>query len=172
MIKNSNSHGFAHAFLVLGLIVALLGALGFIFWQNFIHKEPTTTKTETQVVKEKPKTENQTVVIAEEGIQFSVKGSYPKLSYKYDTSGGGNDLQILADDAISPEYPCQDKDSGYFISLIKNSKERLEELKSDMSMAGTRIGDNYWSAGWTGPCSDKKTIELTKLIVDNISPIK
>lgn len=35
-----NQKGFAHAFLVIGLVVALAGALGFIFWQNFIHKEP------------------------------------------------------------------------------------------------------------------------------------
>jgi hypothetical protein len=171
MIKNSHSHGFAHAFLVIGLVVALFGALGFIFWQNFIHTEPVVTKTDTKVVKEQPKSDSQTVVIAEDSIQFTVKGSYPKLSYKYDTSAGSNDLQIIANGAISPEYPCQDKESGYFMSLIKNSKERLEELKTDMSMAGTRIGDNYWNAGTGGPCNDAKTNELIKLIVDNISPI-
>lgn len=38
--------GFAYAFLIIGLVVALIGALGFIFWQNFIHKVPTATKTE------------------------------------------------------------------------------------------------------------------------------
>ncbi len=42
----SQQIGFAHAFLIIGLIVALVGALGFIFWQNFIHKEPVVTKTE------------------------------------------------------------------------------------------------------------------------------
>jgi hypothetical protein len=48
MIKNSRSQGFAHAFLVIGLVIALLGALGFIFWQNFIHKEPVVTKESTK----------------------------------------------------------------------------------------------------------------------------
>lgn len=38
--------GFAHAFLVIGLVVALAGTLGFICWQNFIHKEPIATKGE------------------------------------------------------------------------------------------------------------------------------
>ncbi len=35
-------HGFAHAVLIIGMAVALLGALGFIFWQNFIYQEPAT----------------------------------------------------------------------------------------------------------------------------------
>lgn len=38
--------GFAHAILIIGMAVALLGALGFIFWQNFIYEEPGATKTE------------------------------------------------------------------------------------------------------------------------------
>ena len=44
MIKNSHSNGFAHAVLIIGLVVALIGALGFVFWQNFIHKEPVRTE--------------------------------------------------------------------------------------------------------------------------------
>lgn len=32
--------GFAHAFLIIGLVLALIGALGFVFWQNFIYEEP------------------------------------------------------------------------------------------------------------------------------------
>lgn len=35
--------GFAHAFLIIGLILALVGALGFLFWQNFIYKESVAT---------------------------------------------------------------------------------------------------------------------------------
>jgi hypothetical protein len=38
--------GFAHTLLIIGLALTLMGALGFIFWQNFIYKEPVTTKTE------------------------------------------------------------------------------------------------------------------------------
>lgn len=42
----TQQNGFAHAFLIIGLVVALIGALGFVFWQNFIYKEPVATKTE------------------------------------------------------------------------------------------------------------------------------
>ncbi len=42
----SQQSGFAHAALITGLVVALIGVLGFVFWQNFIYKEPAETKTE------------------------------------------------------------------------------------------------------------------------------
>lgn len=73
MIKYSHSQGFAHAFLVIGLIVALLGALGFIFWQNFIHNETTVTKTETvtKPASEPEVDENKDYVVLQDwGIKF------------------------------------------------------------------------------------------------------
>ena len=52
--------GFAHAFLIIGLVIALLGALGFVYWQNFIYEEPTVTKTEViKVDKDVTKEENE-----------------------------------------------------------------------------------------------------------------
>lgn len=59
MIKNSYSQGFAHAFLTIGLIVALIGALGFVFWQNFIHKEPAITYTQAQTAGKKQDTKTE-----------------------------------------------------------------------------------------------------------------
>lgn len=41
MVKNSSSQkGSAHVIIIVVLIVALVGTLGFIFWQNFIDKKP------------------------------------------------------------------------------------------------------------------------------------
>lgn len=42
--------GFAHAVLIVGMAVALIGALGFIFWQNFIYTEPTAKVNEVTTV--------------------------------------------------------------------------------------------------------------------------
>ena len=36
--------GFAHAIIIIGLVALLLGALGFIFWQNFMKTETDTSK--------------------------------------------------------------------------------------------------------------------------------
>lgn len=45
--------GFAHAFLIIGLMVAIVGALGFIFWQNFIYKAPETKTATVKTTKKK-----------------------------------------------------------------------------------------------------------------------
>lgn len=42
----TSQKGFAHALLIIGLVIALVGALGFVFWQNFVYKETVATKTE------------------------------------------------------------------------------------------------------------------------------
>lgn len=55
----TSQKGFAHAILIIGLFVAILGALGFIFWQNFIYKEPVAINTEVTVSTNTPtNTEN------------------------------------------------------------------------------------------------------------------
>lgn len=55
MNKTLSQKGSAHIVIIIILVVALLGTLGFIFWQNFINKEPTPKQTET--TQDQPKDE-------------------------------------------------------------------------------------------------------------------
>ena len=110
MVNNSRSQGFAHAFLVIGLVVALLGALGFIFWQNFIHKEPTVTNNKT-VPKTQPKEEvdlNKGYLVLEDwGIKFKLPDSGSEVrSYK---------------------LPVKPNDMG-FTEIYEFTTKRVEEL--------------------------------------------
>lgn len=50
MKKYHAQKGSAHAVVVICLVLALITALGWIFWQNFIHKEPTNKQTDVVVV--------------------------------------------------------------------------------------------------------------------------
>ncbi|HET8884516.1 MAG TPA: hypothetical protein VFM68_03530 [Candidatus Saccharimonadales bacterium] len=36
MVKDSSQNGSAHTVIIIGLVIALIGPLGFIFWQNFV----------------------------------------------------------------------------------------------------------------------------------------
>jgi hypothetical protein len=45
----SKQQGSAHIIIVVILVLALLGALGFIFWQNFLNAKPEVTKVQTTV---------------------------------------------------------------------------------------------------------------------------
>jgi len=49
MIKNPQTQqGSAHVVIIVILVVALIGALGFVFWQNFIKKDEVTQSTQSQ----------------------------------------------------------------------------------------------------------------------------
>lgn len=56
--KQTNyQQGSAHAVLVICLVLALITTLGWIFWQNFIHKEEPQKETEVVVVEKEKETE-------------------------------------------------------------------------------------------------------------------
>lgn len=52
----NKQQGSAHVAVVIVLVVALLGALGFIFWQNFIKKDDTTKQNATTSAEKKEET--------------------------------------------------------------------------------------------------------------------
>jgi len=53
----NKQQGSAHVIVVVILVVALLGALGFIFWQNFLKKDEVAKQSETTKTTDVPKTE-------------------------------------------------------------------------------------------------------------------
>lgn len=121
MIRYSRSQGFAHAFLVIGLVVALLGALGFIFWQNFIHKESVTTGTETQVVQKEDKNTNkdQTIdtsiyvvdIMMQSEVDINKLPDYTPLSFK-------NYIANILKQNKTPGTDCDNATPAYKISKI------------------------------------------------------
>jgi cytoskeletal protein RodZ len=74
--------GSAHVVVVIILVLALLGALGFIFWQNFMQKNDTITKTEDKVA---TKQESKNVDIKTDTLKIPELGKSLDLSTaKYD----------------------------------------------------------------------------------------
>jgi hypothetical protein len=79
----------AHIVIIIVLVVALLGALGFVFWQNFVNKPATTSTTDSLVLADNTDSENNNIAISEWGVS----GSYTKtneslVQYILDTSNG------------------------------------------------------------------------------------
>lgn len=78
MIKNSQRQiGSAHLVIVITLVVALIGALGFIFWQNFVKTE---TDTSESVTTKEIEESSETDKYADWGTYESVRDGY---SIKY-----------------------------------------------------------------------------------------
>jgi len=83
MIKNSSKQaGAIHVIIIGVVVVALIGALGFVFWQNFIRKDNAKKQESTAQTQAKPAEDNsikpeqltQTYTIPKENLSFN----YPK----------------------------------------------------------------------------------------------
>ncbi len=76
----NKQQGFAHQVLIIGLMVTIIGALGFIFWQNFIYKAPetkTVTVKKTTITKSTDQTsEDKTYTNKILGISFNYPGNW------------------------------------------------------------------------------------------------
>jgi hypothetical protein len=88
MVKNSSQNGSAHVVVVIILVVVLIGALGFIFWQNFL-KSPVGewSRVEgTQNTEKQPPSENRAsyvLNIPELNLKLDVDSKLKGLAYQY-----------------------------------------------------------------------------------------
>src|SRR5687768_9094971 len=88
MIKNSSrQNGSMHVVIIVILIVALLGALGFVFWQNFTQKsEEKTANQSTTKNESKPKEDDGLLKLADWGIEFTIPDGLKTTTVKYSKS--------------------------------------------------------------------------------------
>jgi len=185
MITTSQKQkGFAHAVLIIGLIIALIGTLGFIFWQNFIHEDPVVTKTETVKVDEVAADEEQNKIPdgwteyknAKTGVSFlhpltwSVEDNSTEdfglsLSVKSDdfvetpnSAYGGTDM------GVSVRIGFQDKDGDEEIDGILNGSDVLSENISEVSEELDINGDRgvSYGIGYEGPPSFITLVDASK----------
>lgn len=108
MNKNKNQSGFAHIAIIIILAVALLGTLGFVFWQNFMQpktvvvhedKEKVNAPTETLSTK-KPVTEDKnTLTIEDWGIKGIYQGKYP-VKYSISNVGSNSFIDFTSDNLV------------------------------------------------------------------------
>lgn len=88
MVKISSQNGSAHAVIIVILIVALIGALGFIFWQNF-PKSPVNEESraeDTQNTEKQPSNEDRAsyvLNIPELNLKLDVDSKLKGLAYRY-----------------------------------------------------------------------------------------
>jgi len=91
MRKNESQIGSVHVVLVAALVVVLLGALGFAFWNNFLNKETLVSQTESKpkandfcLSGENAAAENGVFCSKEIGVKFAVPSIFAKKLTKVD----------------------------------------------------------------------------------------
>lgn len=83
-MKHTTSRGSAHAVIIIVLVIALVGVLGFVFWQNFIQKSESTSETQKQQttsnVNESQSKQEKTLVLSRWGVEIPLTDETARLT--------------------------------------------------------------------------------------------
>lgn len=154
MIKNTYSKGSAHVVVTVILVIALLGAVGFIFWQNFIKTELVSqTKVEVQdktsdVKKDEVQDENEGyVVLREWNVRFKLpQGSEEIVYYPAQTQVGAHyefttkRVENLGEGCVEPGVNGIVTRLGY----LSRSQTKNQELHGSVAANNNEPIDGYY----------------------------
>lgn len=126
MIKNSHKQtGSAHVVIVTGLILVLVGTLGFIFWQNLMTQKDNTTD---PIVKQNETSESvvttedlKSLSISEFGVTIQYSDELPDITYSIEMTDLGTRYADLKSISLVSDK-CVD-DEGSIAQVIKNSSD-------------------------------------------------
>jgi hypothetical protein len=154
MKSHTNEQGSAaHIVIITVLVVAVLGLLGFVFWQNFIKEEaPQQTATQTTTTVEK-------VVQAEPSIEITEWGL--KAEYDKEVLGAlsyiitGDTLTFSSSSVNNDVLPCAGlSSSSWGISRAQAGEKDIYGV--DVAESWEKIGDSYYNRVYpSGGCEDK-----------------
>lgn len=107
--SKSSERGSAHVILIIALVAALIGVLGWVAWQNFMPKDKTVTSTAQSNTKNESATK--TLDVTEWGAQLPLSKDIEDLTYKYEASGNTSTITFK-----SPRLPnCDYGSTGYIV---------------------------------------------------------
>lgn len=165
MNKKQYQQGSIHLVIILVLVVALLGALGFVFYQNFmVAKTGTATPV---VVDETPVVVDSTKYFAI--TQWGIKGEYSGRGLKYEIVNNSAQLSsdVVAECATRilkeiSKYSASDIIIGHGHLAISEPKSAIDLYNSNYFGPDMRkIGNNYYvlEQGVTDACSNDSAIQ-------------
>jgi len=107
MIKHSKQSGSTHVIIIVILIVALLGTLGFVFWKNYINQEGP-----KDVAHNDSPTKVETKKTPYDGwLSYSLKRE--KFNFKYPASWALTDRSATAGECMPNAQNCPDRSYDY-----------------------------------------------------------
>lgn len=177
--------GFAHAVLVIGLIVTLVGALGFIFWQNFIHKEPVATNDPVVVVERQEQVkvetpEAQTFSVDEYDIAFTVPAGLADTTIQYEARqiGAASFLAFTTKRVVDLGGDCA---KGYpFGDIVTLARDQQATSEAYPVYSSEEINGYYYHIGNletsglspTSTCASEVAKEDAKLLIEALKSIE
>lgn len=166
--------GSAHVVVVGVLVLALLGALGFIFWQNFVSKDEVTKKAETIVKSEDAKNTARSsgdskegyLVLTDWGVKFKIPDDIGELTYYKQTVSqneqGVNEhyefstknVEALGGDCVN----TNESGSVTRLAYLSRSQTKAEQYASSVPANDNNpVGDYYYMvSGGQSLCSERQ----------------
>lgn len=145
----------AHIVIVVVLVVALLGALGFIFWQNFIKQEDTSqvqTPQSSETVQDEPTEDGETVSQTLDGytLTYTHPADWKKTSEGLISPDSEVNLELVLSNPQGLGGTCGG-DDAVTDPLVQTSWEAVPQYSgaifSSYVYKDTTSGANYYSMG-------------------------
>jgi len=155
--KKQSQSGSAHLIIIILLAIALIGTLGFVYYQNFIQKK------DSVVVTDDMDSADDTVIEADVNEGYLVLDDWD-VKFKLQSDLGSNVITYQKDaDSSWDDYKFSTErvsalgsDCAYLNRLIR-SNETVDTTYGGLSLVGYFGGYYYYSTHRVDPCSDLDT---------------
>lgn len=147
MIKYaSRRSGSALLVIITAIVLIILCMLGFVFWQTFIHKEPT-AKSKPIVVTKKEETQAKPFSIKDYGVQFIIPSGLKDTTIKYESRqiGEASFLAFTTQRAVNLGGDCA---KGYpFGDLVTLSRDSQANSNEYQVYTSEKVNGYYYHIG-------------------------
>lgn len=161
MVRNSSQNGSAYTVIIIGLVLALIGSLGFIFWQNY-SKDKTQVETSTvddtnieKVANENAGTKSEYVTLDEWGVKFEVPTETSEVKFYKFSDIDAYDFTTARVEALGGNCVEANGSSATRLGALGRSSTKLEEPGNTIVNNNQPIdGYYYYYSGPQSTCSD------------------
>lgn len=181
-ISKNKQSGSAHIIIISILAIALIGALGFIFWTNIVQPEAETkTSVETVVspspsVNRGPESDKDTIVISDWKVQFTIPDSLKDDSVKYSqqTKDGSTSYGFTTARIIALGGDCATQPYGKSVVLNRSTSSPVG-MDGYVQINSSPLNGYYYTYRETIPaCSGSSTdptVKVSQVEIDDTASL-
>lgn len=164
MIKTSSKQkGNAHVIIIVVLVIALLGILGFVFWQNFINKESTDAATNQKQVTDQPAEEGKDpnegyLVLNDWNIKFKLPQTGDEIVYYKEEANGVEYYDFTTKRVEALGETCVEPNNQGFVTRLGSISRSA--TKNELHSSAYAINNNeplggfyYYNSGAQSLCA-------------------
>jgi hypothetical protein len=171
--KTLSQKGSAHVVIIVILVIALLGTLGFVFWQNFIHKDTLDTSNTAKVESKQENTnenakKSDQLTLSDWAIKFTISSSLTSTEVKYQAKGTDTYVFTTARiQALGGE--CVKSPFGDTVNLARMTEKPVATPDGEL-LNESPINNYYYVL--SGPISSCSSLDSNQQPVNAVNPVE